>query len=101
MRHWLNWVAVLLVTSAAGRGSDAIPTVSTNDQRTVLLVVGLPGEDEYATEFNAWAENWRKAAELAQAKWIAVGLPAVGTAEQTGSSTPASEAVSMGLTAIN
>src|SRR6185503_18477981 len=43
------------------------------------------------TEFNAWAENWRKAAELAKAKWIAVGLPATGAPEQSSSSVSPAE----------
>ena len=80
-----------MLATALAKASDSTPAASTNDQRTVLLVVGLPGEEEYAAEFNAWAENWRKAAELAKAKWIAIGLPAREAAEQASSNAPSGE----------
>jgi hypothetical protein len=76
MRRWLKWASVPLLAAGAFGASASASTVSTNDQRTVLVVAGLAGEEEYATEFNAWAEMWQKAAELAKTRWLAVGLPA-------------------------
>jgi hypothetical protein len=34
----------------------------TSDERTLVLVVGAPGEPEYAEEFSAWAGLWKQAA---------------------------------------
>lgn len=34
----------------------------TNEQRSLVLVVGAPGEPEYAEQFSAWAELWKQAA---------------------------------------
>jgi hypothetical protein len=34
----------------------------TNDERTLVLVVGAPGEPEYAELFSAWADLWKQAA---------------------------------------
>src|SRR5262245_19653497 len=82
---WFRWGGTLLASGVLIHGADLASAISTNDQRTVLLVVGHPGEGGYATEFNAWAEKWRKAAELAKAKWIEIGLPAT-TGEETASS---------------
>jgi len=53
------------------------------DQRTIILVVGAAGEEQYATEFNTWATNWFKAAEVAKAKCLTVGLPATAESESS------------------
>jgi hypothetical protein len=34
----------------------------TNESRTLILVVGAPGEPEYAKQFSDWAELWKQAA---------------------------------------
>jgi hypothetical protein len=34
----------------------------TNDQRTLVLVVGAPGEPQYSEQFSAWADLWKQAA---------------------------------------
>lgn len=34
----------------------------TNEQRSLVLVVGTPGEPEYAEQFSAWADLWKQAA---------------------------------------
>ena len=34
----------------------------TNESRTLILVVGAPGEPEYAKQFSEWAELWKQAA---------------------------------------
>jgi hypothetical protein len=34
----------------------------TNDQRTLILVVGAAGEPEYGKQFSAWADLWKQAA---------------------------------------
>jgi hypothetical protein len=44
------------------------------DPPTVLVVVGAPGEDEYAKNFSSWAGLWEKAALQAAAKLLTVGL---------------------------
>jgi len=34
----------------------------TNEQRSLILILGAPGEPEYAEQFSAWAEMWKEAA---------------------------------------
>jgi hypothetical protein len=34
----------------------------TNEDRTLVLVIGAPGEPEFAEQFSAWAELWKQAA---------------------------------------
>ena len=40
----------------------AISRAQTNEERTLVLVIGAPGEPEYAEEFSAWANLWKQAA---------------------------------------
>ena len=36
--------------------------MQTNEQRSLVLVVGAPGEPEYAEQFSTWADLWKQAA---------------------------------------
>jgi hypothetical protein len=41
----------------------ALPMIAqTNEERTLVLVVGAPGEPEYGEQFSAWAGLWKQAA---------------------------------------
>jgi len=40
----------------------AISRAQTNEQRTLVLVIGAAGEPEYAEKFSAWAGLWKQAA---------------------------------------
>jgi hypothetical protein len=40
---------------------------------TVIVVVGAPGEAEFAEQFHEWAENWRVAAKKADAEFRSIG----------------------------
>ncbi len=65
--------AILLV------GLMLIPAVSraqTNDLRTLVLVIGAPGEPEYAERFFAWADLWKQAAGRGGLQNRVVGLDA-------------------------
>jgi hypothetical protein len=42
--------------------APAISRAQTNEERTLVLVIGAPGEPEYAEEFSAWANLWKQAA---------------------------------------
>lgn len=75
-----RWILLLLLTGPVRWALGAEPA-STNEQRTVLLVVGLPGEEKFAEAFNSWAAHWRKAAEAGKAGFVSVGLPATGAPE--------------------
>ena len=48
----------------------------TNEQRSLVLVVGAAGEPEYGEQFSAWAELWKQAAAKG-------GLPAVVVGQDT------------------
>ena len=48
---------------AIGMVAHGAPSqTQTNEQRSLLLVVGAPGEPEYAEQFSAWADLWKQAA---------------------------------------
>lgn len=66
-----GFVVALMVLAASW-----LPAV---EQHDVIVVVGAPGEAEYATRFQAWTAAWRQAGERASAKVQVVG---VDTAEQ-------------------
>lgn len=51
----------------------------TNDQRTLILVTGAPGEPEYAEQFTAWADLWKQAAVKGGLQVIAIGQSNSGT----------------------
>lgn len=40
----------------------AISRAQTNEQRTLVLVIGAAGEPEYGEKFSAWADLWKQAA---------------------------------------
>ncbi len=66
---WLGLLALVLTFS-----STAQPAVVTNDAPTVLLVVGAPGEAEFATNFVRQASLWEAVCTRAGAKRITIGL---------------------------
>ena len=45
----------------------------TNEQRTLVLVVGAAGEAEYGKQFSAWANLWKQAAMKGGLQTIVVG----------------------------
>lgn len=51
-----------------------LAAVEVTERATVLVVVGAAGEENYGEKFTQWAEEWRKAAGKAQAKFISIGL---------------------------
>jgi hypothetical protein len=40
---------------------------------SVIVVVGAPGEPDYATQFHAWSERWRAASKVAEADFHLIG----------------------------
>ncbi len=66
---WLGLLALVLTFS-----STAQPAVVTNDAPTVLLVVGAPGEAEFATNFVRQAALWEAVCARAGAKRVTLGL---------------------------
>jgi len=61
-------LAFILIPSALA--ADLSPAANAP---TLLVVVGAPGEAEYANEFLRQAELWIKTAEKAQARWLRLG----------------------------
>jgi hypothetical protein len=45
----------------------------TNEERTLVLTIGAPGEPAYAEQFSAWAELWKQAAALGGARVRVIG----------------------------
>jgi hypothetical protein len=55
----------------------------TNEQRTLVLVVGAPGEPEYAEAFSNWAGLWKQAATQGDMQVRVIGLDANGSTSAT------------------
>jgi hypothetical protein len=55
---------------------EVMPSVraQTNEQRTLILIVGAAGESEYAGQFAAWADQWKQAAAKGGLSVSIVGL---------------------------
>ncbi len=45
----------------------------TADRPCVVIVLGAPGTSEYASEFRAWADDWKAAAEKGKAESVEIG----------------------------
>lgn len=77
-------VWIWLLGALAGLAS-ALParsaTTSTNDTPTLLIVVGAPGEADYATNFVQQAARWEKLGEQAGAKRTTLGIGDAGTTD--------------------
>ena len=74
VRIWLSCLALLLSVGWPTAASVGV----TNEPPTVLLVVGAPGEAEYATNFVKQAALWEIVCQRAGAKRITLGLDAAG-----------------------
>ncbi len=46
----------------------------TNEQRTLVLVIGAAGEAEYGKQFSAWADLWKQAAAKGGLQTIIIGV---------------------------
>ena len=66
------WFGLLALTAAFA--GSAQPTGVTNDAPTLLVVVGAPGEAEYATNFVRQAALWEAVGVRAGAKRVTLGL---------------------------
>jgi hypothetical protein len=51
---WLFFLLIFLFPNSS--------PAQTNEQRTLILVVGAAGEPEYGRQFSAWADLWKQAA---------------------------------------
>lgn len=69
---WLALVSLPLPLSA-----NVAPAPETVE-RSVLVVVGAPGTDEYAPIFERWARHWRQAEESGNAEVKMIGLDSPG-----------------------
>ena len=64
------WRTVILL--ACLQVAYSLPA-QTNDQRTLVLVIGAAGEPEYAEQFSTWAELWKQAAVKGGLQTIVIG----------------------------
>jgi len=69
----LLWLVACCLTLACGGVANAAES-RTEDRPTVIVVVGAPGEEDYGRNFSEWAGSLQKAATLAGAKEITIGL---------------------------
>jgi hypothetical protein len=51
----------------------------TNEERTLVLIIGAPGEPAYAEQFSAWAGLWKKAAAQGAMRVRVIGQGEAGT----------------------
>src|SRR5258706_1965831 len=81
LRSWLGVIAMLPAFLHATRSFSAEESDGPNQSKptnnyaapTVIVVVGAPGEEDYATKFNQWASRWEKGSRSAGAKWLPIG----------------------------
>lgn len=64
--------AILLATALALGVVSPAPT--TGQKQVVIVVVGAPGTEEYATQFTEWAGAWERACSKRDATFLAIGL---------------------------
>ena len=71
------------VANAIASPASELQAGSTNDQTTLIVVVGAPGEEEFGKSFAQWAALWEKAGSAAAAKLVTIGLkPAEGISDR-------------------
>jgi hypothetical protein len=64
----LSFLSLVFAATAFGSNST-----NTDDRVSVMVVVGAPGEDEYAKEFEKWASFWERASRDGGAKYLSIG----------------------------
>jgi len=74
---WIGLLGVFVALAASLPARSA--TTSTDDTPTLLIVVGAPGEADYATNFVQQAARWEKVGEQAGAKRTTFGIGDAGT----------------------
>ena len=57
---WLSSV-LLLICSDSGEGCDPAESPPQKPRRSILVVIGAAGEEEYGKAFREWSERWRAA----------------------------------------
>ena len=67
--RWPILPVVLLLSTLIAAAARA----QTNEPRSLVLVIGAPGEPEYAQQFSSWAELWKKAAAKGGLQTFVVG----------------------------
>ena len=67
--RWPILPVVLLLSTLLAAAARA----QTNEPRSLILVIGAPGEPEYAQQFSSWAELWKKAAAKGGLQTFVVG----------------------------
>ena len=70
--------SLTLILAAAAHAASQ-PPQGDAPQQTVIVVVGAPGEPEYAPQFARWADLWKQACTKGDAEFIAIGLDDGGT----------------------
>jgi hypothetical protein len=73
MKRWLACFWICLAQSNFGSAPNPVSQESTR----VIIVVGAPGEPQYAQLFGLWAANWEEACRQAGASYSTVGLQAI------------------------
>ena len=67
--RWRMLSVVMLLSTLLAAAAHA----QTNEPRSLVLVIGAPGEPEYADQFSSWAGLWKKAAVKGGLQTIVIG----------------------------
>lgn len=61
--HKLFWLGsvLLLIYAETGEGAGTVATPPQKLRRSILVVIGAAGEEEYGKAFREWSERWRAA----------------------------------------
>jgi hypothetical protein len=75
----MNWLALCALLML---GQEELPD-SPPSNTTVIVVVGQPGEEQYAEQFEEWAGRWESAAAQGNARFIGIGRANSPASEET------------------
>jgi hypothetical protein len=70
MKNWLLTLFICLAHTAFGSG----PLPTSDEAARIIIVVGAPGESQFAEAFESWTINLQKACEIAGARHTVIGL---------------------------
>lgn len=78
MRPRFFLINLALLVSSVGAGGGEVTNPQTNNDPSLVLAIGAPGEPEYGSNFLKQVQLWTATAARAQAKTTSIGLQQTG-----------------------
>ena len=67
---------LLALTAFVWISGNMVARAQTNEQRTLIVMVGAPGEEDYGARFAEWGGRWEKAGQAGGVKTVVIGTGA-------------------------